>query len=211
MTIQASHYDHIGMALEPPALYVPPRLHGSNIARLHTVLPLPEGAELDCLLNGSPEAVEGLSLFHYPPSTGVYVDHRFLEHYPGPWPAIVEVRYLKNGRPADLVRLPLLNTLTAVPTHLRVYVSGSPVQVPPEGHVAVLQTNPYLYNADGVPLPFGYGTAIELLDPHPGIEHYDNTFTITHSAVPGHYRVRITTQWSLEQTVSLTVLASASL
>ncbi|MFI8716512.1 hypothetical protein ACIGHF_01265 [Stenotrophomonas sp. NPDC077464] len=210
MTLSASNHDHIGMAFEPPALYVPPRLHGSNIANLHTVLPLPEGAEFDYLLNGASQVVEGLSVFHFPGVQGVYVDDRFLEHYPGPWPAVMEVRCLKDGQPADLARLPLLNTLTAVPTHMRVVVSGNPVPVPPPGHIAVLQTNPYVFDADGVPLPFGYGTVIELLDPHPGIEHYDNTFIISHNAAPGAYRVRVTSQWGLEQTVTLTLHESTA-
>ncbi len=209
MTLGTNQHNHIGMAFEPPALYVPPRLHGSNIAYLHTVLPVPDGATFDYRLNGAPGTVAGLSVFHYPTVIGVYVDDRFLQAYAGPWPAVMEVRCLQHGQPVDLARVPLLDTRTAVPVHLRVDVSGSPVTVPPSGARAVVQTSPRVSDADLIPLPFLYGSTIQLLNPGPGIEQQGHTFIVTDKAELGTYRVRVTTTWGLEQTVTFEVVANA--
>jgi len=209
MTLSASNHDHIGMAFEPPAVYVPPRLHDTQLVYLHTVLPLPDGTQFDYLLNGGPGPVEGIRVVHHPAVKGVLVDHAFLQSYRGPWPALLEVRYLKNGQPADLGRLPLLDPHAAVATRLRVDVLGSPAVIPPADATEVVTLRPRLFDAELIPLPSGFGTVVELLDPHDGIRQHDSAFINTDAAVAGEYRVRVTTKWGLEQTVSFTVVASA--
>jgi len=208
MTLSTFNQDHIGMAFEPPAVYVPPRLHDTHLVYLHTVLPLPDGAEVDYLLNGGPGPVEGISVVLHPAVNGVLVNHAFLQSYRGPWPALLEVRYLKNGQPADLGRLPLLDPDAAVATRLQVDVLNSPVVIPSTGATEVVTIRPRLFDAELIPLPRGFGTVIELLDPHDGIRQYDGSFIVTDAAVAGEYRVRVTTRWGLEQTVSFTVAST---
>ncbi|WP_210132447.1 hypothetical protein [Stenotrophomonas rhizophila] len=205
MTIQASNHDHIGMAFEPPALYVPTNLFGSELAYLHTVLPVPEGAEFEFLLNGAEGLFPGLSLIVVPTAVALRVDHRFLENYVGPWPAVVVVRYLKEGRPADLVQVQLRNLLTADVATLRVDLLNSPATIPPEGQLEFVQTNPRVFDADMIPLPFGYGTEIRFLDHAHGIYQSDNTFAIDSEATPGRYRVQVTGPKGLEQIVEFVV------
>lgn len=209
MTIQASHYDHIGMAFEPPALYAPSRLFGSEIAYLHTVLPVPDGAEFEYLLNGAVGLFPGLSLIVLPSVIALRVDHHFLESYVGPWPAVVVVRYLKDGKPADLVRVPIRNLSTAEVASMRVDVFGSPVTIPPAGEVKLVQTNPRVFDADMIPLPFGYGTEIRFLDNSHGIYQNGNSFMIDSEATPGQYRVQVTAPQGLEEIVTFTVRAAA--
>jgi len=205
MTVDTTHYDHIGMAFEPPAIYAPPRFHRSQIVYLHTVRPLPEGARLDYLLNGESGPVDGLSLLVTPEVVSVYCAALFKEMYRGPWPALMEVRYLKNDLPADLVRLPILDPETAAATSMRVHVVGSPAAVPPQGSEAYVQITPRLFDSNLVPLPFMYGTDIQLLDTPEGIVLDDNILRVTDQAVPGDYRVQVSTRWGLEQTLTIQV------
>lgn len=210
MTLNTSNHHHIGMAFAPPALYAPPVRAHDQLAYLHTVHPLPGDAQIDYMLNGRPGNVEGITAFLHPALNGVSVSRAFLSNYTGPWPAILEVRYLRDGEPADLARLPLLDPHAAVATRLHVDVMQRPTVIPPHGSTEVVSILPRLFDAELLPLPFGFGYDIELLDPHPGIKQHDHAFLISDTAVPGDYRVRVTTKWGLEETVTFSLIAEAA-
>ncbi|WNH51888.1 hypothetical protein [Stenotrophomonas oahuensis] len=210
MTSKTPRYEHIGIHFEPPAMYVSPMEgYGAQLATIHTTAPFPDADAFSYTLNGIEGPVPNVKLFFFHQGGGVRVEPEFIESYDGPWPAQLEVIYSKNGKPADLGRLPLLNPLTAVAAYMRIAMSGSPCVIPQDDWPGRVAVNPHVYDANHIPITYMHGVEVQLLDHDSGIAQNRESFSIYSNATPGDYRVRITTIWGLEETVTFTLVSGA--
>lgn len=208
MTSKTPRHEHIGIHFEPPAMYVSPMGgFGAQLAIMYTTAPFPGADSFFYTLNGVAGPVPNVTLFFTVIGNGIRVEEGFIDSYDGPWPAQLEVIYTKNGKPADLGRLPLLNPLAATPAYLRVAIFGSPCVIPQEDWPARVALNPHVYDENHIPLPYLYGVEIQLLDNDSGIVQNGETFSIFSNAKPGDYRVRVKTTSGVEETVTFTLVS----
>ena len=195
MTAKSNNQEHIGIKFWPPAIYPP--LNGSNSVLVHTLLPSDtEFPTFDYVVNGIVNDPVGYGIQFVMPSNhgSVIINDFFTEHYTGPWPARVEVRYLKNGVPVDLGLLQIRDTRNAVPDHMVVEVSATEMVIPPHGDTdpRMIFIVPWFFDKDHIPLPFRLvDWEVLLPDPPKGVVHNNSQFTILPTAEPGEFTVHV--------------------
>lgn len=169
---------------------------------MQTLLEEIDREDFDTALNSSTGEVQGI---YFGIGDGAHVgtvqiDHTFAENYSGPWPAHLEVRYLKDGRPVDLGVLQIRDGRNVIPTHMRTEVGPLTVQVPLPDEEKTVTALAFLYDADWIELPFERDTWEFHLDhPRPGLVHNDNQLLIQHGVEPGPVPLRITAIGRLEE------------
>ncbi len=208
-SVSSSDPAYIGVSFEPPALYVSPTLaFGQQYSFMSTIHPIAENGEFDYLLNKELGPVENLRLYLSHNLKALIADGLFIRTYTGPWPAEVIVRYKKNGRPTESVRIHLLDPRSAVA--VRMEVDYTPVvEIPTHDGEVFTQLRLALLDAQDIPLPDGYGWDVPPIGPFQGIRQDGNNFFISNKALPGDYAVKITTLWQLEKTVSFKLVAAS--
>lgn len=194
--------EHIGIVFQPRALYAPLPHQRTQKAIMETLLGELDREDFDIALNSDPGDVQGI---YFGIGDGahvgtVHVDHTFAENYAGPWPANLEVRYLKDGRPVDLGVLQIRDGRNVVPTHMRIEVGPLTVQVPVPNEEKSVTALAFLFDADWIELPFERDTWEFHLDhPRPGLVLNDNQLLIQHGVAPGPVPLRITAIGGLEE------------
>ncbi len=194
--------EHIGIVFQPRALYAPLSHQRTQKAIMETLLEELDREDFDTAFNSSPGEVQGI---YFGIGDGAHVgtvqiDHTFAENYSGPWPAHLEVRYLKDGRPVDLGVLQIRDGRNVIPTHMRTEVGLLTVQVPVPNEEKTVTALAFLYDADWIELPFERDTWEFHLDhPRPGLVLNDNQLLIQHGVDPGPVPLRITAIGGLEE------------
>ncbi len=207
-----SRNEHIGIVFKPRALYAPLPNQATQRAHVETLLEEIDPADFDIALNSSPGEVVGIHLgIGQGAKIGtVFVDRSFAENYTGPWPANLEVRYLKNGRPVDLGVLQLRDGRNVVPTHMRTEVRPLTVQVPVPNEEKTVFALAFLFDADWIELPFERDNwEFHLDSPRPGLVLNDNQLLIQHGVEPGPVQLRITAMGGLEERITVDIVPIA--
>ncbi|WNH51887.1 hypothetical protein [Stenotrophomonas oahuensis] len=202
--------DFIGMAFVPIALYAPQVHHTLQIAIMHTLLPSLDPTAFDYTVNGVPGPEEGIELIIVEGSGfgQVQVHTYFARQYNGPWPVLLEIRYLKEGVPVDRAFLQLRESSDMKPRHMHVQPSTTSVKIPPPGEESMVYFSITLFDEDHVPLPFDDNYwDLELAETVQGVYVKQNQLRVAPGAQPGRLTARVTAKGGLAQTFKIDVVA----
>lgn len=211
MASKKSAKNHVGIVFAPPVVYPPlAQQHAAHVI-VSSLLPEMSSDDFDYALNSEPGQVEGISLTVSGYKSGtVHIRPAFTEHYRGPWPARLEVRYWKDGKVADLGVLYFRDTRTAVPDRMVVDVAQNTVDIPPIGEETSVHFLATLVDRDGYAFPHEGDMmswwALELVQPTQGVTVDANLLMIRSDAQPGEVNVRVSTTVGFEEIVTITLI-----
>ncbi|WP_313458058.1 hypothetical protein [Stenotrophomonas sp.] len=200
--------DHIGIKFFPPAIY--PSLVDSETVLIYTQLPSEiQEPEFEYSVNNvlGPHPDIG---FGMPTSSGwMRFYSTFAENYQGPWPAIVEVRYLKGGKPVDLGILQLRDPNNAIAAFMRLTYTHT-VEIPSDPDRTSNHVFAEFFDKDHVILPFRpRDWEVILIDPPAGVSADGNFIYVYPLAQPGEVRFKVRSEMhDLEELGSFQLVAA---
>ena len=201
-------HEHIGFSFLPPTLYAPQTSGDYRHISVRTLLPEGTQPVLELTLNGQPYHGELISLHTHGTGGLLWLEDAFAETYAGPWPALLAVRYVKDGIVVDEGPFQLRDPRTATPHRLEPSVVPEAIRPPRPGEPASLTCDARFFDSNGIPVS-SRGLEWEVILPHPrpGVRVVDgHRIEVTHEAQPGVVAVWIRERSGIEAMAAFSVL-----